>query len=343
MIGFIEESRKDKNPFFLYAAYTAPHWPLQAPQPYIEKYHGLYDIGYDSLRSQRFRRLQEKGIVDSTVKLPELPAVKGSLYSILRSPLIPWKCLGKGQQIIEARKMEVYAGMINNLDNNIGRLVQYLKEIGEYENTFFVFFSDNGPDVFEFNETPDKSNPYPYMGTANSFIAYGPQWAHASSGVNSFYKGYSAEGGIHTPMIVKMPFQKGGKGVVPAFSTVMDLAPTFLALAGTSYPSLYQGRRVAPYKGTSLLPFLEGKRTEVHDENYVMGWELFGRCAIRKGKWKIRKMEPPFGKGVFELFDMEKDPTESHDLASQYPAKYKELLAHWKQYVKENGVILIDQ
>ena len=131
----------------------------------------------------------------------------------------------KEEQRIEARKMEIYAGMIDNLDYNIGRLIQYLKEIGEYNNTLFVFLSDNGPDAFEFNETPDKHNPYPYMGTANSFIAYGPQWAHASSAVNSFYKGYSAEGGIHCPMIVKMPFQKEGNGIVTAFSTVMDLPP----------------------------------------------------------------------------------------------------------------------
>lgn len=343
MINFIREGKKDNNkPFFLYAAYTAPHWPLQAPQKYIEKYHGVYNIGYDSLRVLRFLHLQEKGIVSKNVKLPKLPAVKGGLYTILRSPLLSWKSLNKDEQKIEARKMEIYAGMIDNLDYNIGRLIQFLKEIGEYENTFFVFLSDNGPDVFEFNETPDSHNPYPYMGTANSFIAYGPQWAHASSAVNSFYKGYSAEGGIHTPMIVKLPFQKEGKGVVTPFCTIMDLAPTFLEIAGGTYPEMYDGRPIVPYKGSSLLPFLTRKKNYVHDENYVMGWELFGRCAVRKGKWKITKMEPPFGKGVFELYDMDKDPTESQDLSGQYPAKYKEMLDHWKDYVKENGVILAE-
>lgn len=341
MISFIKAGQTDKKPFFLYAAYTAPHWPLQAPLKYIEKYHGLYDIGYDSLRSLRFHRLQEKGIVSKEVNLPHLPAVKGSLYNITNRPLLPWKMLSKSEQKIEARKMEIYAGMIDNLDYNIGRLLNYLKEIGEYDNTFFVFLSDNGPDVFEFNETPDKLNPYPYMGTANSFIAYGPQWAHASSAVNSFYKGYSAEGGIHTPMILKMPFQQYGKGLVNAFGTVMDLAPTFLELAGSTYPSTYKGRPITPYKGASLLPFLTNKKAYVHNEEYVMGWELFGRCAIRKGKWKITKMEPPFGKRVFELFNMEEDPTESHDLSIQYPDKYKEMLDHWKNYVKENGVILV--
>ena len=342
MIRFMEEGRKDQKPFFLYAAYTAPHWPLQAPKPYIEKYRGVYDIGYDSLRLQRFQRLKQRGIVAPDVLLPKLPAVKGSLYSILPAPLLPWESLDKGQQKLEARKMEIYAGMIDNLDFNIGRLVRYLKTIGEFENTFFVFFSDNGPDVFEFNETPDKNNPYPYMGTVNSYIAYGPQWAHASSAVNRFYKGYSAEGGIHTPMIVKMPSQVEGRGIVTAFCTVMDLAPTLLELAGISYPSKYQGRPLTPYKGTSLLPFLQKKTTHVHDENYVMGWELFGRCAVRKGKWKITKIEPPFGTGIFQLYDMEKDPTESTDVSQQFPGKYRELLNEWTQYVKENGVILAE-
>ena len=122
----------------------------------------------------------------------------------------------------------------------------------------------------------------------------------------------------------------------------MDLAPTFLDVAGGTYPSTYEGRQLVPYKGASMLPFLNKKTTYVHDENYVMGWELFGRCAIRKGKWKITKTEPPFGKGVFELFDIEKDPTESHDLSLLYPDKYNEMLNEWKAYVKDNGVILAE-
>lgn len=342
MISYIKADRIDKKPFFLYAAYTSPHWPLQAPPEFIEKYHKVYDIGYDSLRSLRFNALKEKGIVATNISLPDIPAVKGNLYNISNRPLVSWKWLSKNEQKIEDRKMEIYAGMVENLDYNIGRLIKYLKDIGEYENTIFVFLSDNGPDVFELNETPDKQNPYPYMGTSNSFIAYGPQWAHASSAVNRLYKGYSAEGGIHGPLIVKMPFQQEGNGIVTAFSTIMDLAPTFLELAGGSYPSIYHGRHLTPYKGESLLPLLNKKKNYVHKEDYVMGWELFGRGAIRKGKWKITKIEPPFGKGIFELFNLEEDPTESHDLSKQFPKKYLEMLNDWKSYVKENGVILLN-
>ena len=342
LIGFIEKDHSDNKPFFLYAAYTAPHWPLQAPPEYIEKYKGKYDIGYDSLRSLRFYALQDKGIISKNVSLPSLPALKGELYNISDKPLLPWASLNKDEQRMEARKMEIYAGMIDNMDHNIGRLVQYLKQNGEYDNTLFVFLSDNGPDVFELNETPDNYDPLPYMGGVNSFIAYGPQWAHASSAVNRLYKGYCTEGGIHSPMIIKLPYQQKGNGIVTTFATIMDLAPTFLDIAGASYPSTYQGHSLAPYQGTSLLPFLNKKSNYIHAEDYVMGWELFGRCALRKGRWKITKTEAPFGKGVFELFNMEEDPTESNDLAAEYPGKYKELLDEWKAYVKDNGVILAE-
>ncbi len=260
MIDFIKKDHEDKKPFFLYAAYTSPHWPLQAPQEYIEKYHGRYDIGYDSLRSFRFNALKEKSIVGKNVVLPPLPSVKGDLYNISNIPLVRWASLDKNGQKIEARKMEIYAGMIANLDYNIGRLIQYLKEIGEYDNTLFVFFSDNGPSSADVNATPDKFNPYPYMGTANSFVAYGSGWAHASSAVNSFYKGYSAEGGIHSPMIIKMPYQQKSNGIDTAFCTIMDLAPTFLDIANTKYPAAYNGKSLTPYKGVSLLSLLTEKK-----------------------------------------------------------------------------------
>jgi arylsulfatase len=343
MIGFIEENRSDKKPFFLYAAYTAPHWPLQAPPAFIEKYHGVYDIGYDSLRTARFSSLKTKGFVAREVELPELPALKGNLYSISNSPLLRWNKLTKGEQIIEARKMEIFAGMVDNLDYNIGRLIKYLKEIGEYDNTLFVFLSDNGAAVLELNETPDKGRPYSYMGTANSFVAYGTPWAHASSAVNRLYKGYSTEGGIHSPMIIKIPFQREGSGIISAFTTAMDLAPTFLEVVGGVYPTVSQNPAIVPYQGASLLPLLNKKKLYVHNEDYVMGWELFGRCAVRKGKWKIIKIERPFGNGSFQLFNIENDPTESNDLSAQYPEKYFEMLEHWKAYVKDNGVVLLNQ
>ncbi|MBK5279783.1 MAG: arylsulfatase [Bacteroidia bacterium] len=343
LINFLSKDYKDNKPFFLYAAYTSPHWPLQAPAEYIEKYHGTYDIGYDSLRILRLEGLKKKGIIDAHVTLPKLPDFEGDLYSVSDQPLRSWKSLTKAEQRIEARKMEIYAGMIDNLDHNIGRLIQYLKEIDEFDNTLFVFFSDNGSSSLNANSTPNDVNPYPHMGTANSFVAYGSSWAHASSASNSFYKGYSSEGGIHTPMIIKMPNQKEGKGPINAFTTVMDMVPTFLELAEATYPTSYQGRTLTPLKGESILPLLFNKKKTIHNEEYVMGWELFGRCALRKGKWKITKIDSPFGNNDFQLFNIEEDPTESNDMSAKFPDTYQELILHWKEYVKENGVILSDQ
>jgi len=343
LIEFIDYDQEDDQPFFLYAAYTSPHWPLQAPDEYIKKYEGQYDLGYDSLRALRLQGLQERGIIGKNIRLPALPSLKGDLYDISDRPLTPWASLDEYDQKIEARKMEIYAAMVDNLDFNVGRLIQHLKEIGEYDNTLFVFFSDNGAAVTEFNYTPDGADPLQYMGTYNSHVAYGPQWAHASSAVYRLYKGYSTEGGIHTPMIIKMPFQKQGKNPTQAFTTVMDMAPTFLQVAGDNYPDSYSGTVLAPHVGKSLLPLLNNEQNYVHDEDYVMGWELFGRSAIRKGNWKITYVERPFGNGEFELYNLNEDPIESTDLSKQYPEKYQEMLSHWEDYVQENGVILLDQ
>lgn len=343
LIQFIEEDKADKNPFFLYAAYTAPHWPLQAPKEYIDKFKGKYDIGYDSLRVLRLQGLKDKGIINKQVALPKLPASKGYLYGTTNQPLLPWKELNKNEQQIEARKMEIYAAMIDNLDYNVGRLIKYLTEIGEYDNTLFIFISDNGAAPSEANDTPDPKNPFPYMGSANSFVAYGPQWAHTSSASNKLYKGYISEGGIHTPMIIKMPNQQEGKGIKTSFTTVMDIAPTLLELANISYPASYNKEKLSPLQGESILPLLRGQKNYVHNEDYVMGWELFDRGAVRKGNWKIVKIESPFGNDRFELFNLADDPTESIDLSEKNPKQYKEMLTLWSNYVKENGVIFSNQ
>lgn len=343
LLGFVESDKRSNRPFFMYAAYTAPHWPLQVPAEYIEKYHSVYDIGYDSLRVLRFNGLQKLGLIGDNVELPELPEVEGNLYDISDRPLVRWDSLDPFEKQIESRKMEIYAGMIDNLDVNIGRLIQGLKDLGEYDNTLFIFLSDNGPAVFDVNEVADQNNPLTDMGTTHSFVAYGPPWAHACSAVNRLYKGYSSEGGIHSPMIIRMPYQTEGAGISTAFATVCDLVPTLLDLVEKPYPEEYEGHELHRLEGKSMLPLLTGINGQIHEEDFVMGWELFGRCALRKGKWKITKMESPFGTNAFELFDMETDPSESHDLSGIYPDKYQELLTHWSNYVLEKGVILVNR
>ncbi|MFT6810932.1 MAG: arylsulfatase A-like enzyme [Saprospiraceae bacterium] len=340
MIGFLKEDRKNPAPFFLYAAYTAPHWPLQAPQEYIDKYKGVYSEGYENLRKRRYDGLIKKGIISEEHQLSELPESKGSLYQVLDEPLIVWDKLSRDEQIIEAHKMEIYAAMIENLDHNIGRLINYLKAIDEYENTYFIFMSDNGAAASSANQTPEPNNPYPYMGSPNSFVAYGPEWAHASSTPYRLYKGYSTEGGIHSPLIIKTPSQKEESAVNPAFCTVKDLAPTFLEIAQQDYPNSYDGKKLKPLEGASMLPLLKKNTSIIHDDDYVMAWELFGRYAVRKGPWKITQVEAPFGKSKFELFNLNEDPSEINDVSISHPEIYLQMIKHWEDYVAANGVIL---
>ena len=342
LIEFIENDRNDEKPFFLFAAYTSPHWPLQVPEEFMTKYRGRYSIGYDSLRSLRFGSLKENGIIPKRLLLPELPEVKGNLTNVSERPLPSWNSLDEDQKNMEARKMELYAAMVDNLDYNVGRLIAYLKDIGEFDNSVFFFFSDNGAAPYEANRSPEGVDLYENMGAPTSFVAYGPQWAHASTAAFRLYKGYTTEGGIRTPLIVKMPGRQNGGEIMTAFTSVMDMAPTFLQLVGATKPDSIDGRKLANYKGKSLLPYINGEKESVHETDYVIGWELFGRSALRKGDWKIAKVEAPLGKDRFELFNLKEDLSESVDLSEQYQNKYHELMTLWDQYAKENGVIIPD-
>lgn len=341
LLSFMENDKGDGKPFFLYAAYTSPHWPLQAPEEHIEKFRGKYDSGYDILREKRLQGLKEKGIIDKDISLPPLPPVKGYLYYASEETLPPWSELSDTDRELLSRSMEIYAGMMDNLDMNVGRIINFLKETGQYDNTLFVFMSDNGASCSEQFAVPRGTDPMDYLGTYNSFVAYGSGWAHATSALYRLYKGYSTEGGIHTPCIVKMPQQAEGQGVLPAFTSVMDLAPTFLDLSGTVYPSRYNGNQIKPLQGSSILPYLRNEQEYIHDENYVMGWELFGRAAVRKGPWKITYVEKPFGQSRFALYNLEADPSELKDVSADFPELYDEMMNHWQQYVEENGVVFL--
>lgn len=341
LVDFLKPDPQDDKPFFIYAAYTAPHWPLQAPQAYIEKYRGKYDSGYDNLKSQRYSGVKSSGVIPDHATLPDNPKVKGSLYYATDDVLSPWETLSDKEKKIESRKMEIYAAMVDNMDYNIGRLIAHLKEIGEYDNTYFFFFSDNGAASLDALQVLNPEEPLVNMGTVNSFVGYGSQWAHASAVPYRLYKGYSTDGGIHSPMFVKRPtHQKSNRHFSEAFTTVKDIMPTFLNIAGVKYDGVYKGKQYSQLEGSSLLPVIMEEAEKVHQDDYVMGWELFGRYALRKGSWKITQIEEPFGKGRFELYDLSKDPTELDDLSDRFPDKLIELKKHWEEYVNRNRVIL---
>jgi len=340
MIEYIESDRGDDAPFFAYLAYTAPHWPLQAPRESIEKFAGWYDEGYEALYRKRLERARALGLVPPD--FTGIPPIGGQPR---------WEELSDEERRVEARKMEIYAAMVSDLDEHVGRFIAYLDSIGELDDTFIFFMSDNGPEGLRRDLNPPLSdwvatccdNSYENLGDGDSYVMYGPNWARAGSAPFRDMKASAFEGGIRVPAFAVWP------GVVPegtrsnAFGTVMDLLPTFLELAGTSHPgTTYRGKPVAPPRGASLLPLLRGDADAVHGPDYWVGWELYGHRAIRRGDWKI-VWDPREGdRAAWKLFNIAEDPGEQRDLAAAEPERLRELEALWERYVSENGVILVE-
>ncbi|EEB94388.1 hypothetical protein MPER_06806, partial [Moniliophthora perniciosa FA553] len=256
--------------------------------------------------------------------------------------------------------METYAGMVENMDENIGKILTYLGEIGEQDNTFIIFQSDNGAEGASYEAIPTigkdimaviqkyYDNSLENIGEYNSFVWYGPRWAQAATAPSRLYKMFSTEGGIRVPMIVNYPpwTEKRAGTIIDAFATVMDIAPTVLDLAGIEHPgATFRGRSVEGMRGKSWRAFFEGSEVRGVDaihtsDDPAVGWELFGRAALRHRHWKIVFMPRwSHGKGDWELFDLSKDLGETKDLASKYPEKVKELLVLWDEYVRQNGVV----
>ena len=338
LIEFIREGRsKDSKSFFAFAAYTSPHWPLQVPEDYLDRYTGDFDMGYDSLRKWRFESLKEAGMIPPDATLPP------RLNSIT-----PWDSLTREEQKSESRKMELYAAMVDNLDYHIGRLLQFLKDENIYENTIIIFMSDNGAASDDFyNEAWSRDfirkhydNAYENMGRVNSFVSYGPQWAQAGAAPFNRFKSYTTEGGMLAPFIIAGPGIPAGGEIQDTYFTVMDIAPTFYELAGIDYPGQARGAEVYPLLGNSILPYLQGKSNTIHDEDYGIGLEHGGRIFYRKGDWKLVQLERPSGKNEFLLFNVARDIGETEDIASMYPEKFQELQQEWKLFVKNNNIIL---
>jgi len=332
LIEYIDLHRKDDKPFFAFAAYTAPHWPLQVDRRFRRKYEGRYEQGYDKLKAERLESLKKAGMIPPEAEMP--PSQKS---------LLPWETLSVEERQKESGKMELYAGMVDNLDENIGRLLKYLKEIGEYENTWIVFMSDNGAAGDDFFNHPEYgpyirahfTEDYEYMGQANSFISYGIPWAEAGSAPFLRYKRFATEGGLLAPMIISGPGVASKGKISHSFLSVLDLAPTFYEVAGASYPEQYKGRQVYPLKGESLLPFLTGQSEEIHSSDYVFAIEHYGNAMLRKGEWKITNIITPLSEENFRLYHVKRDLAEIHDLRETETEKYEELLRDWNTFSKE--------
>lgn len=337
LLEFIEADRETGQPFFAFAAYTSPHWPLQVPDDYLDLYRGHYDEGYDVLRQRRFDSLKAAGIVPAEWGLPPR-----------NDAITPWEDLSDDEKKIESRKMELYAAMVDNLDDHVGRLVAYLKDHDLYDNTLIIFMADNGAaaedfyagipyDGFRDYITAHYDNRYETMGKPGSFVSYGPPWAEAGSAPFRRYKGYTLEGGMVAPLIITGPGVAGAGLIDPTYLTVMDLAPTFLEIAGASYPD---DGSVKPMLGESMVSFLKGESKVVHDDDYVTLISHRGRTMIRKGRWKLVVMDGPFDEEKFELYDVQADPGETRDLRSSNPEIYAGMLETWQKERLELGIIL---
>lgn len=334
IIEFMRANRGDGKPFFAFAAYTTPHWPLQSPKE-NDRYRGNYDMGYDSLRVMRMESLKRAGVIPQSSKLPpRLASIK------------PWRTLTSEEKKIESRKMELYAAMVDNLDEHVARLIKFLKDEGVYDNTIIIFMSDNGAGAEDFFVQKPYSNfiqrrydnRYENMGSPSSFISYGPQWAKAGAAPYSHHKGYTTEGGIVAPMIIRGKGIKTSNPIRNDFVTVMDIAPTILEFAQVSYPGNRGSEKIRPMLGESMVSYLFGHSDRVHSDEYVMGLEQAGRAYFRKGNWKIVNVEGPHRESTFQLFDVASDPGETTNLAAMNPAKLKELLRGWKQYQEKNDI-----
>jgi len=329
-------------PFFAFLSYTSAHNPLHVPQPYIEKYRGKFDAGWDALAASRLERLKDLGLATET----QVPHPRPDW-------VMAWNELTVEQQASRARDMEIYAGMIDYMDEEIGRVFEHLRDTGQYDNTLIVFISDNGPSKTSITDYlalggegaeffGQFDNSLDNKGLPGSSTDIGPGWAYAAATPLRLFKGYVAQGGIQVPAIVKLPGSMPNAGErIGQVTHVMDLMPTFLSVAGADYPSVYNGESIVPLAGKSLLPMLNAS-SAADEPPREFGWSAYGMDAYRRGTWKVLRLPEPYGNGDWQLYDLATDPGEIRDLAPKYPERVDAMAKAWDVYAESNGVIQPD-
>ena len=347
-VRLIDESPRDK-PFFLYMPFTSPHWPLRAPDEDIARYKGKYDMGWDELRTQRHQRMIEMGVIKKEWDLTPRDEV-----------VVPWEEAENKEW--QSRRMEVYAAQITVMDRAIGQLVGKLKQLGVFDNTLIFFLADNGGCAEELY--PDSTglhipkttldgrpvklgnDPQDMPGQDDDYQSYGVPWANASNTPFRLYKHWVHEGGISSPLVVQWP-----QGVtVPGTWTdqpghLIDIMATCLDVAGAEYPKTYEGHEITPLEGESLRPIFSGQDRNGHADGIF--WEHEGNRAMRVGKWKLVSKWTangirgrPIGEPIdnqWELYDIDADRTEMHDLAAAMPEKTQELAQIWQAWADRAG------
>jgi arylsulfatase len=335
----IRENREDGKPFLAYFAPTAAHDPIHAPEPWLSKYRGQYDNGYEALRAERIAGAKREGVVPDSAPAPaQHPRTK------------PWDSMSSEEKALEARTMEAYAGMVDNMDYHIGRIIDFLKDIGEYDNTLIIFTSDNGPNPLTAAEYPGNmgsewmeqfDNSLDNIGHIGSFVGIGLGWAQASAGPLDYFKLTVGEGGIRTPLIIAGPGIKGNR-MTDSFAYVTDIMPTILEITGAEHPTSYQGHKVLPMRGRSLSAIAMGSQGPAYAKDELTGGEMIGGRWMRRGDYKavlVSDQGFAFGTGTWGLYNVAEDPGETRDLSKEQPALLDELKSAWEDYATDVGVV----
>ncbi|MCY3793364.1 MAG: arylsulfatase [Gammaproteobacteria bacterium] len=340
-IEFIGSNLGNGKPFFAYVPFQAVHIPVQAPQAYIDRYMGAYDEGWDHLRQARHDRAVALGVLPKAVPTARM------------STTADWGALSPERQRYEAKRMAVYAGMIEAMDANIGRLLTYLERQGQLENTIFIFTSDNGaegsgaqdPTSFSANSLASSlgySTDYGTLGLKGSYNAINPGFTSAAVSPLSFYKFYVGEGGLRVPLIVSGRPLQASRAQTDAFAWATDVAATILAFAGVDKPDgRFAGKPVLPITGKDLGPVVRGEVERVYQESEAVGYELTGHAVLFQGEFKIVRNLPPLGDGEWRLFNIVRDPGEVRDLKAEMPDLFQEMLDAYARFEQEHKVMPI--
>jgi arylsulfatase A-like enzyme len=313
-IEFIEQATKQKKPFLLYTAFNAPHYPLQAPEAEVKKYDGRYDAGWDQLRKERYQRQIKSGLFPTAWKLSPRP-----------DHIPAWDSLSEEDRDWEANRMEVYAAMIDVLDQNVGRYIEHLKKNNLLDNTLILFCSDNGACPFE--RTRGR---YLEPWDPKSYWTYDASWGHVGNTPFRLYKQNQHEGGISSPLIVHWPtgLKTTSGSTTDQPGHLVDFMATFIDLADAKYPTQIDDRHIDPLQGKSLLPIFQGEKREPHESLYFH----FGTDrALRQGDWKLVSAKL----GRWELYNLHEDRTELHDVAVEHPARVEAMKTEWFRLAKD--------
>ena len=343
MIDFIDSGSQGGKPFFAYLPFQAVHTPIQAPQEFIDRYMQTYDTGWDALRQRRLERAVALGIVPANTPMVRM-ATTGD-----------WDALSEEERRYQAKRMAVYAGMIEAMDFHIGRLIDHLKQTGQYDNTIFIVTSDNGSEASgpaDPRRFPQRLIPenlgynldYETLGLKGSFSTIGPGFASASASPLAYYKFYAGEGGMRVPLIIAGKAVNRQKELTRAFAWATDITPTILSFADVPRPAeRYAGHPIQPITGRDLTPLISGASDRAYGPDDWVGYELTDHGVLFQGDYKLVVNQPPVGDGQWRLYNIITDPGETMDLSGKEPQRFQRMLSNYEQYRRDNKVAPVPQ